>query len=1603
MNRFSLVLALLLLTLASCGGDDPAPGPEDVTSGDTTYDGLSEFCKANPGEMCDDEDPCTLGEGICTGGECLFGNRYACDTPPSKCDSDGLCDGSGGCIWKLAPGYCRIEGACVTADTVSPDNSCLKCLPEENRSTWTPLDGDTCAPADKTCTPVGVCEQGFCAPKVTTAECALDADCAKKDDGNLCNGVFKCQSCSCAFDSSSVVTCDGSGDTPCAQNTCNPLSGKCAVQVTKDGNNCEDGDICTGDDYCSAGKCVAGLVTEHSWTRLVGPVGARMDELVAWPLASERFIAAGRGGSVYVSNDAGETWAPGPIMARGDASADWLTVGTGQNPVLLVIIDKTIFRSADGGGQWSARDDNCEALVEYYDNPDNFIAICGKRVKLSSVGGADWTDSGYAAPGTFKTLVTGLLAGKDGVWFMGTASEDSSGRGRLYTTPNRGMSWTGVDLFDQPVYSAIAPHGILRIGGDNPKIFVGLAATRAGVFEEGRPRFFRSDDGGQTFNTMNTSLEGSSFVPLALDNQGRLLLAADDRIYAIPEGGSGEPHLITPPGEGLGLRLHPITRLVIDPANAFRYLVPASDGIVSVENDGLVWTLLNEGMQAGSFDAVFQTAAGSILGAEAQTALLYRSVDTQGHWDPTDLAEGHDLHHVDSIAQSVDGLLAATTMEGGLALSQDSGNTWSYRDPTIDPPFAPVSAMALGLPPVETAPHYLYAFVQGIGLWRHENGGVATEDVAWKLLPVPVSEAGSVVTDPRVAGAVYVSSMNLGSGNARLYRSADFGDTWALKLEAEGLGFKVFAEQGGLYRYLAALMGNKPALYQSGSSGSTWSTLGKAPTFANVRQDTCILPPSDATLSPLAALWLSGIWRFDPDLGQWMLIKGSPRTVVSLARDKTDKGRIYAADGASPRLLVSSDEGASFQLLKDFGAGFVRVRKVVTMTGLVAAMLDSSDPFGGKLFLLENGQWKERSVGLPGDVLDLEERPLEDDSTELLASTLPAGLYRSADLGQTWTAVETFPVTAALDLTVSPSNPQIVVAAVTCGALPEGALPGDEYQTACGVLRSDDGGVTWAQKVATSRACHALDSRVAGDTTEMYAACDGAGLFRSINEGATWQNITLSVSMFSSTSQTLSDVAVWGNHLALGTSDTGPYLASGPVEAPSSITWISDAKARIRPALEDIEIIVDPLDSARFIINAVPGGIYVSDDNASHWSDGNGKIPPDLSVAKTGLPVRINFVHLTGQTRFWAAAAGGGLWTSADGFFWHSINTGDPQIDDAVPVRLQEARSNWLGETRRVWLLNENGVFLTDNGGDSWSDKSEGLPAGRLMSFARAVEERDYISVSGDQIYYLDAGQPAWLRAETIKAFGVAWPQWDNRNLGYWSHLLPDPNGLGRFWMASDPTGLWNSTDAGNHWEKVSGGLPPGPVYCVAFDHQNPLTMYAGTGFGPYTSADAGESFQALSSSWPANAGALLDFHQSRLEPNLMIGITVASPTHGTPASGGPEESYAARALLLSRDRGLNWESCGAGPTETAGLMQVLSDPYVTGTFYLVTAQEGVFISEDYCSTWESWNAGLPGPYTGADGLLRGKPLRLSFTEDRFYLGTAGFGIYERILDSLCK
>lgn len=244
------------------GGVDatPDPGtdaPEPVACGE-------------PGEACDDHDPCTAGDSC---GE----DRVCAGTPVEGCDDDldctaDACAAPGDCAHDLKPGWCLVEGVCFRDGEADPSNPCRTCQTALAVDRLLPDDTRTCEDGNA-CTKGDTCVNGQCVGGAvdcdddnpcTTDSCTggqcvnepIGGSCA---DGDPCTVGDRCEEGKCV---GTPLDCDDGN--VCTQDSCDAAHG-CVHEAiwSAEPVACDDGNLCTVGDMCADGVCVPGTGRPH--------------------------------------------------------------------------------------------------------------------------------------------------------------------------------------------------------------------------------------------------------------------------------------------------------------------------------------------------------------------------------------------------------------------------------------------------------------------------------------------------------------------------------------------------------------------------------------------------------------------------------------------------------------------------------------------------------------------------------------------------------------------------------------------------------------------------------------------------------------------------------------------------------------------------------------------------------------------------------------------------------------------------------------------------------------------------------------------------------------------------------------------------------------------------------------------------------------------------------------------------------------------------------------------------------------------------------------------------------------------------------------------
>ncbi|MGQ0702615.1 MAG: exo-alpha-sialidase [Gemmatimonadales bacterium] len=318
-----------------------------------------------------------------------------------------------------------------------------------------------------------------------------------------------------------------------------------------------------------------------------------------------------------------------------------------------------------------------------------------------------------------------------------------------------------------------------------------------------------------------------------------------------------------------------------------------------------------------------------------------------------------------------------------------------------------------------------------------------------------------------------------------------------------------------------------------------------------------------------------------------------------------------------------------------------------------------------------------------------------------------------------------------------------------------------------------------------------------------YAALNhghfGVKLHRSDDRGKTWQEIT-------TPAFPEGELATVSTHF------------SGPITPSVSLIWA------LEPGGED--------QPGRLWCGTIPGGLFRSDDRGATWQlvrplwDHPGR--KEWFGGGADLPgIHSILVDPRDSNRIVLGVSCGGVWVTSDGGeTWACRAQGmraaympperalDPGIQDPHRVVLCRARPDTM------WAQHHNGIFRTDNGGESWREVSA-QPSS--FGFAVAVHPGDpdtawFVPGVSDEHRLPPDGRVMVTRTtdggQTFQVLDRGLPASSAYDLTFRHALDIDRTGE-RLAFGTTTGSLWVSTDRGESWATVSEHLPP--VYAVRF------------------------------------------------------------------------------------------------------------------------------------------------------------------------------------------
>lgn len=1163
-----------------------------------------------------------------------------------------------------------------------------------------------------------------------------------------------------------------------------------------------------------------------------GPTAATILSLEADPGVRYRVLAGTYFGGIYESTDRGATWKPVPTSFSTFSVFSIAFDIRNSSRVFAGTFGGGVYRSLDGGRTWENSREGMEETdvlaiaVDPYDS-ESVMAVGARKVYRSLDRGKSWFEVTISGMEGYRPRCVTYDLRRSGHVYIGTAGKgvffspdggdkwerlaDGMGdvtvnslafnnlnRRKLYAATSQGYiyrlipgegGWKRINLYDgEPlgeIYS-VQPHP--------STVDTLMAASAAGVYV--------SLDDGKSWSLV--LLKKASLIKT--DIFGETFYAADIAggfQYTTTFGRTWRSDV-----QGLQNLFVGALALQGEPSNPKLY-AGTEYGVFARGGSDSQWSLLP--LKQRVFTLAPDPVRPQALFAGTEGAGVWRTLDGGASWAPT--TEGilpSSIYSLDGSSSGAPSIYAGTS--SGLYLSNDGGQSWQSLTEVIlsnalSVAVAPAngqtayvgtlegsvfkttngglnfSRVSDGLPPAENirllrvsplSEQIVYAITSGGRLFLTENGGGEWHELR-----------------PGMTGALSFSIhaekpwiLLLGTAGNGLLRSVSGGLEWEPVAPAGGSAFvtaiATLPSQPSVF-----YAGTQDGLLKSTDEGATWERVGEG------------LPPGAVAFLAIdpefpdvvyASLTDAGVHRSSDGgrswgpLGSGLPARGAvpiyihPRLASRLIAGTNGNG-IYLHDDASG--WQPSSGGMSLFVR---GLGFDAGNPDVLYAGSLTGGAFRSDDHGET--------WKQ--IGL-ADQLILQLKPDPVRSGVVYAGTT-SGIAKTEDGGTTWRQMGQ-KTSFAFSLAADPRRRNVVFAGGSSGRL----------------LRSDDGGRSWAQVGRGLPAENILALTFSEKGDALYLSSDRSGLFRSDDDGQTWQPMG-GPSLFPSRAVRITADPATGA-LYAATDGRGVLICL------DGRSW-----AEFNQGLDSLKI------TSVLGVPSEPGTLLTASSETGLYRSRLGKPWEKLSVP---LPNEYIQLMVSDGRRNLYLASETTLLRSADwGVTWERIGAGLPEKP------LSRLFVDPFDDSLIYAIVEGDGLYRSSNRGAGFERLSPLLENAPLNDLAFGADSAVlYGGTLGLGIILSQDSGANWTNAaepETIQPFVLS--------------LAINPRDS-RVVYAGVSFGVLKSLDGGETWKVYSTQLDAKGALALAIDRTNPDILYAATTAGVYVTHDGGEHWRVLGKS----------------------------------------------------------------------------------------------------------------------------------------------------------
>lgn len=559
------------------------------------------------------------------------------------------------------------------------------------------------------------------------------------------------------------------------------------------------------------------------------------------------------------------------------------------------------------------------------------------------------------------------------------------------------------------------------------------------------------------------------------------------------------------------------------------------------------------------------------------------------------------------------------------------------------------------------------------------------------------------------------------------------------------------------------------------------------------------------------------------------------------------------------------------------------------------------------------------------------------------------GVLKSTNGGATW---NTTGITYSINqgkmvnrILIDPNDNQILLAA-----------------TSDGVYKTIDGGITWNNRLTTT---DFVDMEYKpGDFSILYGASKNGRIFRSVNNGANWTQV-----YFNSN----------GARIELAVSAADPSIVYGVV-ASSANAGLQSVTKSTNSGTTFSEIFYGS------VLNLMGWSVTGNDTGGQGWYD--------ISIAAS--PLDANIV-LVGGVNSWVSTNGGTSWTISN--HWYGA--------DGVVTAHADKHNLTYRPNGTLFECNDGGVYLSDNNGLTWTDKTNGIRISQMYKLGvSTLNPTETITGLQDNGTKLNVGT-GWFDVKGGDGMECL-IDYSNNNIQYGTYVNGQIDRTMNHWAnrtAIEPAGagdgawvtpyiinpvnpstlyagyadVWKTTNRGDSWTQISNLNVGNKIRSMAIAPSDTNTLYVAGLSNIWKTNNDGAQWTSISAGLPTSNSQITYIAVKQDDPNT-VWVTMGN--------------YTSAKVFETTDGGANWTNISAG-LPAIPVYTIVQNKWSTSTVQLYVGTEVGVYYKNGTNDWIYYNNGLPNVKIGELEIYYGSSIQTS----KLRAATYGRGLWETPLD----